>query len=75
MPKIAETLGDVKVRSHTFRFVWPAQTDAMKIPERLQSVSRRQDDGLGDGGAAQLERPLALALAVMRFLPGGIEIE
>jgi hypothetical protein len=32
MPKIAETLGDVKVRSHTFRFVWPAQTDAMKIP-------------------------------------------
>ena len=23
MPKIAETIGDVKVRSHTFRFVWP----------------------------------------------------
>jgi predicted CXXCH cytochrome family protein len=32
MPKIAETLGDVKVRSHTFRFVWPAQTDELKIP-------------------------------------------
>jgi predicted CXXCH cytochrome family protein len=32
MPKIAETLGDVKVRSHTFRFVWPVQTDELKIP-------------------------------------------
>ena len=29
---LAQTLGDVKVRSHTFRFVWPAQTDALKIP-------------------------------------------
>jgi predicted CXXCH cytochrome family protein len=32
MPKIAETLGDVKVRSHTFRFVWPTETETMKIP-------------------------------------------
>jgi predicted CXXCH cytochrome family protein len=32
MPKIAETLGDVKVRSHTFRFIWPAQTEQLKIP-------------------------------------------
>jgi hypothetical protein len=32
MPKIAETLGDVKVRSHTFHFVYPAATQNMKIP-------------------------------------------
>jgi predicted CXXCH cytochrome family protein len=32
MPKIAETIGDVKVRSHTFRFVWPAQTDELNVP-------------------------------------------
>lgn len=32
MPKIAQTIGDVNVRSHTFRFVSPAKTDAMKIP-------------------------------------------
>ena len=32
MPMIAQTLGDVNVRSHTFRFVPPAETDAMKIP-------------------------------------------
>ena len=32
MPKIAQTLGDVNVRSHTFRFVSPAKTDSEKIP-------------------------------------------
>ncbi|MEP6668509.1 MAG: c-type cytochrome [Chthoniobacter sp.] len=32
MPKIAQTIGDVNVRSHTFRFVGPALTDSMKIP-------------------------------------------
>ncbi len=32
MPKIAQTLGDVNVRSHTFRFVTPAMSDTLKIP-------------------------------------------
>ncbi len=32
MPKIAQTLGDVNVRSHTFRFVGPAKTASEKIP-------------------------------------------
>jgi predicted CXXCH cytochrome family protein len=32
MPKIAQTIGDVNVRSHTFHFVMPARTDALKIP-------------------------------------------
>jgi predicted CXXCH cytochrome family protein len=32
MPKIAQTLGDVMVRSHTFRFVYPTETDALKVP-------------------------------------------
>ena len=32
MPKIAQTLGDVNVRSHTFRFITPAMTDKLKIP-------------------------------------------
>lgn len=32
MPKIAQTLGDVNVRSHTFRFVYPATTDSLKVP-------------------------------------------
>jgi predicted CXXCH cytochrome family protein len=32
MPKIAQTLGDVMVRSHTFRFIPPSATDTLKIP-------------------------------------------
>ena len=32
MPKIQQTIADVNVRSHTFRFVTPAMTDALKIP-------------------------------------------
>ncbi len=32
MPKIAQTIADVNVRSHTFRFVSPAMTEALRIP-------------------------------------------
>jgi predicted CXXCH cytochrome family protein len=32
MPKIQQTIVDVNVRSHTFHFVTPAMTDALKIP-------------------------------------------
>jgi formate-dependent nitrite reductase cytochrome c552 subunit len=32
MPKIAQTIGDVNVRSHTFHFVSPAMTDSLKTP-------------------------------------------
>ena len=32
MPRIAQTLGDVNVRSHTFRFVTPAMTESLKVP-------------------------------------------
>jgi predicted CXXCH cytochrome family protein len=32
MPKIATTIADTKVRSHTFAFITPAMTDKYKIP-------------------------------------------
>ncbi|MFZ0813085.1 MAG: hypothetical protein WAM83_20955, partial [Bradyrhizobium sp.] len=32
MPKIEETISDQKVRSHTFHFVTPGETEALKIP-------------------------------------------
>jgi predicted CXXCH cytochrome family protein len=32
MPKVAQTIADVNVRSHTFRFVSPADTEMLKIP-------------------------------------------
>jgi len=32
MPKIEQTIADVNVRSHTFKFIAPSATDAMKVP-------------------------------------------
>jgi predicted CXXCH cytochrome family protein len=32
MPKIEQTIADVNVRSHTFRFITPAATDTLKVP-------------------------------------------
>jgi predicted CXXCH cytochrome family protein len=32
MPKIEETISDQKVRSHTFHFVTPSETETLKIP-------------------------------------------
>jgi len=37
MPKIEQTLGDVNVRSHTFRFISPAMTSEYKIPNPCTS--------------------------------------
>ncbi len=32
MPKIEQEIADVNVRSHTFRFVTPAETESLKVP-------------------------------------------
>jgi len=32
MPQIEQTLGDVMVRSHTFKFISPAMTETAKVP-------------------------------------------
>jgi predicted CXXCH cytochrome family protein len=32
MPKIAQEIGDVMVRSHTFKFIPPSASEALKIP-------------------------------------------
>jgi predicted CXXCH cytochrome family protein len=37
MPKIEQELGDQMVRSHTFRFITPATTDALKVPNPCTS--------------------------------------
>jgi hypothetical protein len=40
MPKIAQQLADVNVRSHTFRFVPPSETEALKIPNACNVCHR-----------------------------------
>jgi hypothetical protein len=48
MPKIAENIDDVMVRSHTFRFVWPTQTDTMKISNACNLCHTDKTTGVGD---------------------------
>ena len=43
MPKNAQEMGDVNVRSHTFAFITPAMTDAYKIPNPCTSCHTDKD--------------------------------
>ena len=61
MPAIEETLGEVKVRAHTFRFITPTETQTLEDSQRMQSLPRRQNSCLGLGHPEELERSLALA--------------
>ncbi len=45
MPKIETTLGDVKVRAHTFSFITPALTDKYKIPNACTLCHTNQTTG------------------------------
>jgi predicted CXXCH cytochrome family protein len=40
MPKIARTIADVNVRSHTFRFISPSETEKYKIPNACTSCHK-----------------------------------
>ncbi len=40
MPKIEQTIADQNVRSHTFHFVTPGDTDALKIPNACNLATR-----------------------------------
>ena len=61
MPKIEQTIADVNVRSHTFKFIPPATTDSLEGAERLQRLPHRQVDRVGDRGAAIVAGVLAVA--------------
>jgi hypothetical protein len=37
MPKIAQQIADVNVRSHTFRFIPPSETETLKVPNSCTS--------------------------------------
>ena len=50
MPKIEQTIADVNVRSHTFRFITPTMTESSEDPEPLHGLPQGQDERLGDRG-------------------------
>ena len=70
--KIAEMLGDVMVRSHTFKFISPAEAERLKMPDRVHRVSYRQVASVGDGGAPELAGLLAVARWTVAVLFGAL---
>jgi predicted CXXCH cytochrome family protein len=40
MPQIEQTLGDVNVRSHTFKFLSPAKTESLKMPNACNACHK-----------------------------------
>ncbi len=40
MPPVEQTIADVNVRSHTFRFITPAETDALRIPNACNTCHK-----------------------------------
>jgi predicted CXXCH cytochrome family protein len=43
MPKIAQTIGDVNVSSHTFKFITPALSESMHIPNACNTCHQDKD--------------------------------
>jgi hypothetical protein len=40
MPKIEQTIADVNVRAHTFRFIAPAEAERLKMPNSCNTCHR-----------------------------------
>jgi hypothetical protein len=53
MPLIARTVGNVSVRSHTFRFISPVTTERLKVPNPCTSC---HTDRSTDWAIAELKK-------------------
>ncbi len=40
MPQIQQTIADVNVRAHTFRFITPAKTETLKVPNACNACHK-----------------------------------
>ncbi|MEO8096806.1 MAG: cytochrome c3 family protein [Acidobacteriota bacterium] len=45
MPKIAQQIGDINIRSHTFKFIAPAATETLKVPNGCTSCHTDRSTG------------------------------
>ena len=61
MPLIEETLGDVKVHAHTFRFIAPATTASAQGSKSLHALPQGQIRRMGRTDSERMDRALALA--------------
>jgi len=61
MPKIEQTIADVNVRSHTFKFISPDATETLKIPNSCNSCHVDKTTQLGERRAQIVARVLTVA--------------
>ena len=61
MPAVEQTIANVNVRSHTFRFISPTDTGALRCAESLYVVSQGQGQRLGECGVEQMAERSAMA--------------
>ena len=45
MPRIAQTIADVNVRSHTFKFITPAMSEKYKMPNGCILCHKDKNNG------------------------------
>src|SRR5262249_18024228 len=43
MPRIEQTIADINVRSHTFKFITPSATDSLKVPNPCNGCHTDKD--------------------------------
>ena len=64
MPKIEQTIADVNVRSHSFKFITPSMSEQYKIPNPCTIVSHVADDRMGKGSFEELVGYVSVESAV-----------
>jgi predicted CXXCH cytochrome family protein len=57
MPPIAQTLGDINVRSHTFRFVSPAQSEELNVPNACNGCHKDKSTAWATGALKTWTEP------------------
>ena len=68
MPKIEQTIADVNVRAHTFKFITPAESDALKIPNACNLCHADKTTAWATA-ALKLGRPVPLAHGTAALSP------
>jgi len=61
MPKIEQTIADVNVRAHTFKFITPAASDALKIPNACNLCHTDKTTAWSTEALKGWQRPITLA--------------
>ena len=61
MPKIEQTIADINVRAHTFKFITPASTETLKVPNACAECHATEGAEFADESAQKLVERVTVA--------------